>query len=72
MEETLKANAMIMEEMKSFQERLAETKAKAAAEKEEAQRKKTEPHLINLNEDPLLTAKVSYFVSKGNSLFSKS
>ena len=65
MEEELRANARVMEEMKSFQERLQETKSKAAAEKEDALRKNTEPHLINLNEDPLLTAKVTYFVNKG-------
>lgn len=65
MEEELRANARVMEEMKSFQERLQETKSKAAAEKEEALKKKNDPHLTNLNEDPMLTAKVTYFVNKG-------
>lgn len=66
MQEEMKANARFMEEMeKSYQERLQEGKLKAAIEREESSKKKNEPHLVNLNEDPLLTAKVFYSITKG-------
>lgn len=66
MEDNLKENARLMGEMEqSYEMKLAEAKAKAAAEKEEANRKKLVPHLMNLSEDPLLTAKVIYTVTTG-------
>lgn len=67
MEEELKENARLMEEMEqSYQQKLAEAKIKAAAEKEEMNRMRSVPHLMNLSEDPLLNAKVVYTITKGN------
>mmetsp|Transcript_1275 Transcript_1275/g.1527 ORF Transcript_1275/g.1527 Transcript_1275/m.1527 type:complete len:579 (+) Transcript_1275:943-2679(+) len=69
MQEQLEANQRAMAEMeKSWEDKLKETKEKEAAE--EKQREEEEkakmagtPHLINLNEDPLLDRKVIYSIN---------
>lgn len=69
MEDQLKANAMLMQGYElSFEERLAEAKARALVKnKEEAKEQTvhTEPHFMNLNEDPLLSGKVLHSLQKG-------
>lgn len=68
----MKANLRLMKDMEqSYKEKLQEAKVKAATEKEESSKKKSEPHLMNLNEDPLLTAKVFYSVNRGKTHFSR-
>jgi len=62
MEEHLKSNQRIMQEMeKSFEQKMLEAKAK---EHEAELVNKSKPHFINLNEDPLLTAKILYSLDK--------
>jgi len=64
MEEQLKANAHMMGQYdKTFEERLAEEKAKSKSE--EPQIDMTQPYLMNLNEDPLLSGKVLHSLVKG-------
>lgn len=70
MKETLEANQRMMAEMeKSWEQKLAEAKAMEA---KEAENTKTEdhlkftggPHLVNLNEDPMLDRKVVYPITE--------
>lgn len=74
MKEQLEANQREMEEMsKSWEDKLKEAKAKAEAEdkiraEEEALRLAGTPHLVNLNEDPLLDRKVIYDIKSGEPL----
>lgn len=74
MQEQLEANKREMEEMsKSWEDKVAEAKAK---DEEEARKKKEEeearlagtPHLINLNEDPMLDRKAIYDIKEGEDL----
>lgn len=66
MKEQLEANQRAMAEMeKSWEQKIAEQKAKEDEEEnlrkeEEASRLAGTPHLINLNEDPMLDRKVVY------------
>jgi len=63
MEEQLKANADMMKQYdQTFEEKLAEAKAKHAAM--EPQIDKTKPYLLNLNEDPLLSGKILHSLAK--------
>ncbi len=63
MEEQLKANADMMKQYdQTFEEKLAEAKAKSAMH--EPQIDKSQPYLMNLNEDPLLSGKVLHSLSK--------
>ena len=74
MQEQLEANQREMAEMeKSWEQKLAETKAKEEEEKrireeEEKARIAGTPHLINLNEDPMLDRKVIYDIKNGEDL----
>ena len=61
MAEQLEANQRAMAEMeKSWEQRLKETKEKEAEEEEEAAKGGGSPHLLNLNEDPMLDRRVIY------------
>lgn len=58
---------------KSWEQRMAEQKAREAEEEarqqeEEAARLNGTPHLINLNEDPMLDRKVIYDIKEGEPL----
>ena len=69
MQETLEANQRQMAEMeKSWEQKLAEAKAMEEEEEkknEEEKLKKQQggPHLVNLNEDPMLDRKVFYDIT---------
>jgi len=68
MEEQLKANLLLMAaNEKSFEDKLAEAKAMAQQKEkeEEPQIDTTKPHLMNLNEDPLLSGKVLHSLNRG-------
>ena len=66
MQEQLEANQRAMAEMeKSWEQKLSEAKAREAEEdkirkEEEASMNSGSPHLVNLNEDPMLDRKVVY------------
>ena len=74
MQETLEANQREMANMeKSWEQKLAEARAmeeeEDKKEKEEAEKKKVGgPHLVNLNEDPMLDRKVFYDISAESAL----
>jgi hypothetical protein len=62
MEEQLRENALLMQDMeKTYAQKIEEAKLK---EKEEEMVNKMKPHLINLNEDPLLSHKIFYSLDK--------
>jgi pSer/pThr/pTyr-binding forkhead associated (FHA) protein len=73
MEEQMRANAAAMEEMqKSWEQKLAEAKAKEAEEaasNAQYAKVKNVPHIINLNEDPQLDRKVFYDMTKQEATF---
>lgn len=74
MQEQLEANRREMEEMsKSWEDKVAEAKQreeeeKAKREADEQARLQGTPHLINLNEDPMLDRKAIYDIKIGESL----
>ena len=74
MKEQLEANQREMAEMeKSWEQKLAEAKAKEETEmkarmEEENKRLQGTPHLINLNEDPMLDRKVFYDIDANEPL----
>lgn len=75
MKEELEANQRIMADMeKSWDQKLAEGKKREQEEDkirkvhEQAQRE-GKPHLLNLNEDPMLDRKVQYDIKAGEPLF---
>lgn len=74
MQEQLEANKREMEEMeKSWEDKVAEARAKDAEqtkklEEEKAARLAGTPHLINLNEDPMLDRKAIYDIKDGEPL----
>jgi hypothetical protein len=70
MEEQMRANQLAMEEMqKSWEQKLAEAKAKEleeSASNPQYEKVKGVPHIVNLNEDPQLDRKVFYDLTKSN------
>ena len=74
MQEQLEANQRAMAEMeKSWEQKLAEAKAKEEEEEREIEAEKAAklagtPHLVNLNEDPMLDRKVIYDIKSGEPL----
>jgi len=68
MEEQMRANQLAMEEMqKSWEQKLAEAKAKEVEESASNAlyaKIKSVPHIVNLNEDPQLDRKVFYDLTK--------
>ena len=74
MQDQLEANQRQMEEMsKTWEQRLKESKEKEEAEErkrleEEQLRLSGTPHLVNLNEDPMLDRKVVYDIKDGEPL----
>lgn len=74
MKEQLEANQRAMAEMeKSWEQKLSEARAMEAEEdklreEEEKIRNQGTPHLLNLNEDPLLDRKVVYDIKADEAL----
>lgn len=74
MKEQLEANQRMMANMeKSWEERLAEQKNQSMEEEkirmeQEKQVREGKPHLLNLNEDPMLDRKVQYDIKPGEPL----
>lgn len=70
----LQANQKAMDDMeKSWEQKLADARALEEAEEkkrmeEEQARKDGAPHLVNLNEDPMLDRKVQYIIKPGEPL----
>lgn len=75
MKEQLEANQRMMADMeKSWEEKVAEGKQKQLEEQklidaQEKSQKEGKPHLLNLNEDPMLDRKVQYDVKPGEPLY---
>lgn len=63
LQDNLEANQYLMEEnSKTFQEKLQDQKEKEELENDHCEEDTTKngPHMINLNEDPLLNGKIVY------------
>lgn len=69
----MRANQLAMEEMqKSWEQKLAEAKAKEAEEQASNagyEKVKKIPHIVNLNEDPQLDRKVFYDLTKADAIY---
>uniref|UniRef100_A0A6U6BHX5 Kinesin-like KIF1-type domain-containing protein n=1 Tax=Guillardia theta TaxID=55529 RepID=A0A6U6BHX5_GUITH len=63
---------MLAEMSKSWEEKLKEAQEKAAAEggsaQSEQKRRETEPHILNINEDPVLSRAICYFFPLGEEI----
>jgi len=63
---------MLAEMSKSWEEKLKEAQEKAAAEgagaNSEHKRRETEPHILNINEDPVLSRAICYFFPLGEEI----